>query len=376
MNEMITTEELKQMIARMAQMEYAFVNVFLDDMIALIAETVAQGEEVHIEGLGTFRGVAKEAGQPPRIVFVVDEKMKEGVNTPFAQFEPVVLKEGTKIEPKELPSVNTSEVEADASTDVVIKEDTEMKQNPEPADDKRREAAEEAEDQQYREEMEAVNGPVEVSDGNGDLTQKVDQAVENVVSEETGEPCNSVDCAAAAPFASKHIAVTVIIILLALCIVATGVYFVFRIRQSSQMPPQEPAAIAPTSMVIEQPVKVFPEDSTSTTPELDSVQVMPAPTASIQPEVVDSSSQPKIQYPIHVVLKRGQRLTLLALRYYGSKFFWVYIYEANKQRYPDPENVPAGAKLIIPNPETYGIDADDAASIERAKQEASQILSY
>lgn len=375
MHDLITTHELKRIIARSAQMEHAFVNVFLDDMVALIVETVSQGEDVHIEGIGTFRRVAVGGGKHHRIVFFADEKMKEGVNAPFSQFEPVVLKEGTKIEPKELPIVNTSEVEAQASADVVIKEDTEMKQNPEPVGDQRREAAEEADSQKYREEMAATEAPVEVSDGNGDMTQRVDKVMENVVSEETGEPCHSVDCAAAKPFASKHSAVTIIIILLALCIVGTGIYFVFRINRSADMPQQAPKPTAPTSQVIE-PVKVFPEDSASTTPVIDSVQVIPAPTASTQLPVSDSSDKAIYQYPLNVVLKPGERLTLLALRYYGSKFFWVYIYEANKERYPDPEEIPAGAKLIIPNPDAYGIDAEDAVSLEKAKIKAARILSY
>ncbi len=44
----------------------------------------------------------------------------------------------------------------------------------------------------------------------------------------------------------------------------------------------------------------------------------------------------------------GSRLTRIAERHYGVKLFWVFIYEANKNKIPDPENVPVGVELRIP----------------------------
>ena len=71
--------------------------------------------------------------------------------------------------------------------------------------------------------------------------------------------------------------------------------------------------------------------------------------------------------PRSVVLKKGERLALLARRYYGSMFFWVYIYDYNKAVYPNPDLIPLGAKLLLPSPSEYGINKDDPKSIERAK---------
>jgi nucleoid DNA-binding protein/nucleoid-associated protein YgaU len=44
----------------------------------------------------------------------------------------------------------------------------------------------------------------------------------------------------------------------------------------------------------------------------------------------------------------GSRLTRIAERHYGVKLFWVFIYEANKSKIPDPENLPVGILLRIP----------------------------
>jgi len=44
----------------------------------------------------------------------------------------------------------------------------------------------------------------------------------------------------------------------------------------------------------------------------------------------------------------GSRLTRIAERHYGVKLFWVFIYEANRDKIPDPENVPVGVVLRVP----------------------------
>lgn len=394
MNEVISTSRLKQLIAAACQSEPAFVNVFIDDMIRLIIETVMQGEDVVIDGLGTFRLVTIGGGSYTRIVYFADERMKSGVNAPFAQFEPVILKEGVVSAPLQKESaaeepnpqhlVNTTDAEAEASDDVVIKEESEMKKNPDPAAGDSRQAAEEAEAKKYREEMAEVESPVEVSDGNGDMTQRVDAVVDQAVADETGKSCTPSGCPASENLTSKRYGVWIVIILLAICIIGTLVYFVVRVDESKKGPTPTEQTAPPVGQIT--PEVAIPDDSTSTPPAVDMVQAQPAPTASTEEnsaerpdslvEVAKKPASQNAQFPLQVTLKRGERLTLLALRYYGSKFFWVYIYEANKKRYPDPEEIPAGASLVIPSPETYGIDPDNPYSVEKAKEKAARILSY
>jgi hypothetical protein len=75
-----------------------------------------------------------------------------------------------------------------------------------------------------------------------------------------------------------------------------------------------------------------------------------------------------------VKLERGSRLTLLALKYYGNKMFWVYIYDFNKGKIgSNPDNIPAGTELQIPAKHVYGIDANNAASVEKARLLQSKI---
>lgn len=74
------------------------------------------------------------------------------------------------------------------------------------------------------------------------------------------------------------------------------------------------------------------------------------------------------------VMRPGSRLTLLAQKYYGNKAFWVYIYQANKSKIANPNNVPVGTELVIPAKESYSIDPNNKESIDQAKKLASSLL--
>lgn len=65
-------------------------------------------------------------------------------------------------------------------------------------------------------------------------------------------------------------------------------------------------------------------------------------------------------------LRPGDRLSRLALKKYGNKAFWVYIYEENRAQLKDPDNIPVGAVITLPAASKYQINAGDTNSINRA----------
>lgn len=73
-------------------------------------------------------------------------------------------------------------------------------------------------------------------------------------------------------------------------------------------------------------------------------------------------------------LGEGKTLRLLALELFGNREFWVYIYLENKKQIINPNRVPAGTELIIPDTSTYGIDAGDPRSVSKAKEEGERAL--
>lgn len=75
-----------------------------------------------------------------------------------------------------------------------------------------------------------------------------------------------------------------------------------------------------------------------------------------------------------VKIASGDRLTLISLKHYGHKIFWVYLYDYNKDAIKDPNNVPIGTVIKIPAPELYGINAQSRSSMEKAAALQTQIL--
>lgn len=75
-------------------------------------------------------------------------------------------------------------------------------------------------------------------------------------------------------------------------------------------------------------------------------------------------------------IKPGTNLYRMSRKHYGSDKFWVYIYEENKAKYPNPNTIPVGAVLRIPQLEKYGAKAGDPASIATAKKKQGEIFNH
>lgn len=75
-------------------------------------------------------------------------------------------------------------------------------------------------------------------------------------------------------------------------------------------------------------------------------------------------------------IKPGTNLYRMSRKHYGSDKFWVYIYEENKVKYPNPNTIPVGAVLHIPQLGKYGAKAGDPASIAAAKKKQGEIFNH
>ena len=63
----------------------------------------------------------------------------------------------------------------------------------------------------------------------------------------------------------------------------------------------------------------------------------------------------------------------MARQYYGEMSFWVYIYEENKDKLNNPNQIKPGTIVNIPDAKKYGIDKNDSLCVERAKLKAIEI---
>lgn len=73
-----------------------------------------------------------------------------------------------------------------------------------------------------------------------------------------------------------------------------------------------------------------------------------------------------MEYAVVEKLRHGSRLAYLAEKYYGSPYFWVYIYEANADHISDPDNVLEGTSVRIPKMDPLLVDANSQRALDAA----------
>lgn len=126
-------------------------------------------------------------------------------------------------------------------------------------------------------------------------------------------------------------------------------------------------------------VPADPQDKVASLDPITSFSDTYIPDTAHTEVVVDTVAMAKPQIELHkttvatateyldiIKIEPGLRLTLISLKYYGHKQFWVYIYLANKDRIADPNNIGIGTEIYVPKPETYGIDVTSKKSLDEA----------
>jgi len=107
-------------------------------------------------------------------------------------------------------------------------------------------------------------------------------------------------------------------------------------------------------------------------PEVDTLPKAVAPEKTVSP--VDSLdillTKPRV-YTEFIGSERiveGSRLTRISERYYGTRDFWVYIYEANKERIKNPDMISIGTLIKIPKVDARLLDAQNPKVMSKARE--------
>ena len=113
--------------------------------------------------------------------------------------------------------------------------------------------------------------------------------------------------------------------------------------------------------------EVKPEPKVEPKPE---VKQEPKPEPEQKPEA-EPASKPKV---VTDVVTSQIVLTTLAEKHYGSPWFWVYIYEENRDIISNPNNIKPGTRVVIPPASKYGINPKDKASLKKAQIKSMEYL--
>lgn len=342
---------------------------FLQEFIAVVSEGVYNDKLVKVKGLGTFKiirveeraSVSVNSGErfviPShyKFTFTPDKELKELVNKPFSLFDTVELNEEVDFSDVDV-SAETSGAEeaADDSSEEILpdgipEQAIEAPQTPEPEVKPEPAVEEEAAPQEEAKAEPKPAEPVSSVSGYKEYRRKRRRSASRKL--------------------LFPIACLFVVIVLGI------VYIVCLSGRTTVNKNWEPPMAEVGNPTPEAGMNPVPADSTGVTPP-DSASLA-ADSVVAEPPVVEENhpeETPKSDILALVTIKAGDRLASFAKQYYGHKFFWVYIYQYNQDIISDPNNIPIGTELRIPDPGLYGIDATDRSSIDKAAALQSQIL--
>lgn len=154
-------------------------------------------------------------------------------------------------------------------------------------------------------------------------------------------------------------------VLVALGIIATTVLFVYllSIQPALELKPKAPAVEKQVEHKVTHPEHIEALQAPVVADTLQPAEPLTAPTPTVETSASASSSAEVIE---RVRLRPGDRLSRLALKKYGNKAFWVYIYEENRAQLKNPDNIPVGAVITLPAASKYQINASDTNSVNKA----------
>ena len=381
MNNRLTIQDLAGLLAEYTGKDKNSSESFLREFIAVVSEGVYTDKLVKVKGIGTFKIIPVEKRESIHVntgerfvipehykfSFLPDKELRELVNKPFSFFETTELRENVDFTDMDVvldePDIKETE---DESIEEMIPEEKHLPEEEPVVFSEEGSAVPPEEDPVVFSEEEPAGQPED--EGMDTLEPVVDEHSDSSGPDSPSEEVETGPDAERKKPRTKRIAVVSMFVFL-LMLFNIGLYlnraYFFKkgkepLRIDTVFPKGETVA---TEAVPDTTIVFANEDSSQTVGE----------TTVENPEVEPEATSPKVI--ARVKIEPGSRLTLISLKYYGSKLFWVYLYEYNRAVITDPNNVPIGTVIEVPAPEMYGIDRRDRSSIEKAAARQTEILS-
>lgn len=360
MDAKITFQQLAKTLAQKKNLSQKEAETFLREFFDAIIQNVTIDKSVKIKGLGTFKLVevldreSVNINTGDRIIipghsklsFTPDAALKDMVNKPFADFQTVVINEGTSLEDMEKMSALSIEPssEEEEVSDAPPSEEEEVSDEPEEQEASSWEETDEAAEQEAVSELKEEPEPEDTMPSQQEESERADEpklVLEGTDEEEDPNPFTPVKVRTMTT--AEKWALTLGVILLCVASYLAGYHRVFapltevqeKIEIKEAAPAQE--SLPPSSKPLrEEAAGHSPSDVAEEGQRADSPQSMPDPNKKYQ---ITGTRK------VHT-MKSGDYLTKIAVEEYGDKEFARYIIAHNNFR--DPNNVPIGAEVKLP----------------------------
>lgn len=385
---MNSTVNLSQLITRLSEITESDPNTarrFLHDFFALIETELVAGNEVDIKGIGTFRRLdgSTAADSTPSVGFIPAESLAEAINAPFAMFEPVELAEG--VDEAALAACDTEEpaLTEDADTESSSPDETSAS-----AEISQEEIHPQDETETYPEETMTEDNATEevavctVEATENEVLQDTEQIPGNNYIAESDDNFDSVGEQAVHRRRPRRG-------LWALAGLIFGLSAGYGISWlTAPMPAPD------YDYVFEEEVEIIAEndseeasyaetgadeasENNTITPE--TVETGKAAT-SIQEDPAENETENTIEVePSDVVydtVTKNRFLATMSRAHYGGAMeYWVYIYEANRDRLGHPDRIEPGTRVVIPPISSFAPEGDTPRARAEAVRLASEIYS-
>lgn len=344
-NKKVTLQELADVISAQSGATKRFTDSFLRELVVVIQEYLEKDGIVKVKGLGTFKLLWIEA--------------RKSVNV--ATKETIILPAHYKLSfsPEESIKQELNSVENLVSGGATIIQDAENDVE-----------SIESDEQVVVNEVEIpTQTPVETENSASDATKEIETS-------EKFEPSEKVETSEKEAVAKKsHKALVSIIIVLVLIILVLAAYILvpniegklmslFTTLKQSNF---EVVAVPSDSAQVEDAVVV---DTVEVAVEEVVEEVVESAPIVEEPVVTVDNYTPSIakNAPTREVVTviDGSRLTMVAYRAYGHKAFWVYVYDANRDRLKRPSDVEKGMQLRIPDLPKSLVNSKDQRCLDKA----------
>ena len=385
MNEKISFPDLVGLLSSKMNITKKEAETFLKEFFTVSTEVITSGEELRINGLGLFKPIWVEArgsinvqtGEPVEIPghyklsFIPDKVLREAVNAPFSSFSVEVLNDHVPIE--DMTAVPSQDI--DENNDICNTENVELQDSKEIRE-------KEEEDEPIEPAHEYIQEDKSADEESSESTvssQEIEKFQEEIIQpesetkvEEKEEDCYEDYLRKSASRKSFWWGVLSAFGIIIICL-AGGIFFMgndspYVVKIGEYTLSLGKQSIDSRPMNNNPELVVLPENK-DTLSEMEKDSVLKDSVISASP-----LAAPEVK-PVIETIRSGIFLTTLARKYFGHKAFWVYIYEENKDVIKNPNQVPIGTRLTIPSASKYNIDANNRASVEKAKALAAKIQS-